>query len=137
MASSEIEVVSSSSSVSKSNDQPVILDVFTASAHGDFNKLRTFVEQYGASVSVPDISGYYALQWASLNNFHDIAHYLIQVPFDVIPLILFECKIWAFLFYFFNLSWSRLPMLQVSSSLGGYVSVKRLIVFMTLGEVSL
>ncbi|ESW31181.1 hypothetical protein PHAVU_002G216500 [Phaseolus vulgaris] len=83
MASSEIEVVSSSSSVSKSNDQPVILDVFTASAHGDFNKLRTFVEQYGASVSVPDISGYYALQWASLNNFHDIAHYLIQHGADV------------------------------------------------------
>ncbi|KAG2410029.1 protein S-acyltransferase [Vigna angularis] len=83
MASSEIEVVSSSSSVSKPNDQPLILDVFTASAHGDFNKLRTFVEQHGASVSVPDVSGYYALQWASLNNFHDIAHYLIQHGADV------------------------------------------------------
>ncbi|XP_014509577.1 probable protein S-acyltransferase 23 isoform X2 [Vigna radiata var. radiata] len=83
MASSEIEVVSSSSSVSKPNDQPLILDVFTASAHGDFNKLKTFVEQHGASVSVPDVSGYYALQWASLNNFHDIAHYLIQHGADV------------------------------------------------------
>ncbi|KAK7400412.1 hypothetical protein VNO78_11618 [Psophocarpus tetragonolobus] len=81
MASSEIEVVSSS--VSKPNDQPPILDVFTASAHGDFNKLRTFVEQNGAAVSVPDAHGYYALQWASLNNFHDIAHYLIQHGADV------------------------------------------------------
>ncbi|QCD84219.1 probable protein S-acyltransferase 23 [Vigna unguiculata] len=83
MASSEIEVVSSSSSVSKPNDQPLILDVFTASTHGDFNKLRTFVEQHGASVSVPDVGGYYAIQWASLNNFHDIAHYLIQHGADV------------------------------------------------------
>ncbi|RDX76551.1 putative protein S-acyltransferase 23, partial [Mucuna pruriens] len=77
----EIEVVSSS--VSKPTDLPLILDVFTASAHGDFPKLRTFVEQNGASVSVPDVSGYYALQWASLNNFHDIAHYLIQHGADV------------------------------------------------------
>ncbi|CAJ1936198.1 unnamed protein product [Sphenostylis stenocarpa] len=83
MASSEIEVVSSSSSVSKPNDLPLILDIFTASVHGDFNKLRTFVEQHGASVSVPDAHGYYALQWASLNNFHDIVHYLIQHGADV------------------------------------------------------
>ncbi|KAG5038312.1 putative protein S-acyltransferase 23 [Glycine max] len=83
MASSEIEVVSSSSVSKPNNDQPPILDIFTASAHGDFNKLRTFVEQDGASVSLPDSNGYYALQWASLNNFHDIAHYLIQHGADV------------------------------------------------------
>lgn len=82
MASSEIEVVSTSS-VSNPVDQPPILDVFTASAHGDIQKLRFFVEQNGASVSVPDVNGYYALQWASLNNFHNIAHYLIQHGADV------------------------------------------------------
>lgn len=78
MASSEIEVVSSDS---KPHEQPLIVDVFTASAHGDLHKLKTFVEQDGASVSVPDVNGYYALQWASLNNFHEIVHYLIQVLF--------------------------------------------------------
>ena len=80
MASSEIEVVSSESNpqAQQQQQQPLILDVFTASAHGDFQKLRTFVEQDGASVSLPDVNGYYALQWASLNNFHDIVHYLVQ-----------------------------------------------------------
>ncbi|KAK7319534.1 hypothetical protein RJT34_04256 [Clitoria ternatea] len=79
MGSSEIEVVSSS----KPTDQPPILDVFTACVHGDFHKLRTFVEHDGASVSLPDVNGYYALQWASLYNFHEIAHYLIQHGADV------------------------------------------------------
>ncbi|CAJ2678262.1 probable protein S-acyltransferase 23 [Trifolium pratense] len=80
MTSSEIEVVSSDSKPQQQQQQqqPPILDVFTASIHGDLQKLRTFVEQDGASVSLPDINGYYALQWASLNNFHDIVHYLIQ-----------------------------------------------------------
>ncbi|XP_004504881.1 probable protein S-acyltransferase 23 [Cicer arietinum] len=77
MASSEIQVVSSESKPQQDH-QPPILDVFTASAHGDFQKLRTFVEQHAASVSVSDVNGYYALQWASLNNFHEIVHYLIQ-----------------------------------------------------------
>ncbi|CAI8615717.1 unnamed protein product [Vicia faba] len=42
-----------------------------------------FVEQDAASVSVPDVNGYYALQWVSLNNFHEITHYLIQHGGDV------------------------------------------------------
>lgn len=76
------------SSDSKPHEQPLIVDVFTASAHGDFHKLKTFVEQDGASVSVPDVNGYYALQWASLNNFHEIVHYLIQVLFFAWVLIM-------------------------------------------------
>lgn len=86
MASSEIEVVTLES---KPHDQPPILDVFTASAYGDFHKLRTFVEQDGASVSLPDVNGYYALQWASLNNFHDIVHYLIQVSYSILLFFFF------------------------------------------------
>ncbi|XP_010268638.1 PREDICTED: probable protein S-acyltransferase 23 isoform X2 [Nelumbo nucifera] len=86
MASSEIEVVSDSrnqqnSASSNSNLNEInIIDVFSASAYGDFDKLRKFVEQDGFSVSNPDRNGYYALQWASLNNFPDIAHYIIEQP---------------------------------------------------------
>ena len=78
-------VSSSDSRPNETYEQPPILDVFTASAHGDFHKLRKFVEQDGSSVSVPDVNGYYALQWASLNNFYEIAHYLIQVLFPFFP----------------------------------------------------
>jgi palmitoyltransferase len=89
MASSEIEVLSSDSKPQQQQQQqqqqPPILDVFAASIHGDFQKLRTFVEQDGASVSLPDVNGNYALQWASLNNFHDIVHYLIQVSLFYSP----------------------------------------------------
>lgn len=82
MASSEIEVVSSTEANTHQNqndNQAVVVDVFTASAYGDFEKLRKFVEEDGSSVSQPDINGYYALQWAALNNFADIAHYIIEV----------------------------------------------------------
>ncbi|TQD70573.1 hypothetical protein C1H46_043895 [Malus baccata] len=48
-----------------------------------FSKLRKFVEQDGASLSKPDVHGYYALHWAALNNFPDIAHYIIQHGGDV------------------------------------------------------
>lgn len=83
MASSEIEVVSSEPSKTQEHQLPPILDVFTASIHGDLQKLRFFVEREGASVSNPDFNGYYALQWASLNNFHHIVLYLIQHGADV------------------------------------------------------
>ncbi|OMO75359.1 Zinc finger, DHHC-type, palmitoyltransferase [Corchorus capsularis] len=76
MASSEIEVVSSESQ--PKTQQIAIIDVFTASAYGDFDKLRKFVEEDGASVTTPDGNGYYALQWAALNNFLDIAQYIIE-----------------------------------------------------------
>ena len=79
MASSEIEVVSADSKTQKFPDPPPIVDVFAACSYGDFEKLRKFVEQDGASVSLPDANGYYALQWASLNNFPDIVQYLIEV----------------------------------------------------------
>ncbi|KAL3614409.1 hypothetical protein CASFOL_042483 [Castilleja foliolosa] len=81
MASSEIEIVSDSNEHKPSNGNPnevQIIDVFSASAYGDFDKLRKFVENDGASVSQPDGNGYYPLQWAALNNFADIAHYIIE-----------------------------------------------------------
>ncbi|XVE94066.1 hypothetical protein REPUB_Repub01dG0248400 [Reevesia pubescens] len=83
MASSEIELVSSESSEPRTQQQNptqqiAIVDVFMASAYGDLHKLRKFVEEYGASLTSPDANGYFALQWASLNNFSDIAQYIIE-----------------------------------------------------------
>lgn len=83
MASSEIEIVSDSSEQinleQPQNQNVVISDIFSATAYGDFSKLRKFVEEDGVSVLTPDGNGYYALQWASLNNFPDIAQYIIEV----------------------------------------------------------
>lgn len=79
MASSEIEVVSSDQPKPQTAPAEVaVFDVFSASAYGDFQKLRKFVEEDGASLSKPDANGYYALQWAALNNFPDIAQYIIE-----------------------------------------------------------
>ncbi|CAO2815826.1 unnamed protein product [Amaranthus hypochondriacus] len=88
MASSEIEVVSDSTPQNHNNHQQqqqkiVITDVFTASVYGDLQKLRKFVEEDGASLSGPDSNGYYALQWASLNNFPHIVQYIIEHGGDV------------------------------------------------------
>ncbi|XVE67379.1 hypothetical protein DITRI_Ditri08aG0155500 [Diplodiscus trichospermus] len=82
MASSEIEVVSSGSEPKTQQQNPTqqiaIVDVFSASVCGDFDKLRKFVEEDGASLTKPDGNGYYALQWAALNNYADIVHYIIE-----------------------------------------------------------
>ncbi|KAK1567585.1 hypothetical protein Q3G72_013894 [Acer saccharum] len=86
MASSEIEVVASTELKAdhhQNNNQVAITDVFSASAYGDFQKLRKFVEEDGASVSRTDGNGYFALQWAALNNFADIAQYILQHGGDV------------------------------------------------------
>jgi len=54
-------------------------DVYTAAAYGDLEKLHRLVESEGCSVSVPDSLGYYALQWAALNNRSAAAQYIIEV----------------------------------------------------------
>ncbi|KAK2987430.1 hypothetical protein RJ640_018567 [Escallonia rubra] len=69
MTSSEIEIVPNTGQVPQ---EVAIIDVCSASALGDFTKLRKFVEEDGISVSQPDGNGYYALHWASLNNYPDI-----------------------------------------------------------------
>lgn len=82
MASSEIEIVSDSNDQQISDfpnpNQPAVIDVYSASAYGDFDKLRKFVEVDGLSVYQPDGNGYFALQWAALNNFTDIVQYIIE-----------------------------------------------------------
>lgn len=100
MASSEIEVVSSAEAKPNENqndNQTAVTDVFSASAYGDFEKLRKFVEEDGASVSRPDGNGYFALQWAALNNFADIVQYIIDVKqFSSIALIVQLLCVWHF-----------------------------------------
>lgn len=54
-------------------------DVYTAAAYGDMEKLRRLVESEGCSISQPDGLGYYALQWAALNNRAAAAQYIIEV----------------------------------------------------------
>lgn len=81
MASSEIEIVSDSTEEKPADQTPtevVIVDVYSASAYGDFEKLRKFVEEDGLSVSIPDGNGYFPLQWAALNNFADVVQYIIE-----------------------------------------------------------
>lgn len=82
---SEIQVVSDSQNHQNSNqsNEINIVDVFSASAYGNLFKLRKFVEVDGCSFSKPDGNGYYALQWAALNNHPDVAQYIIQNGGDV------------------------------------------------------
>nr|GLL20374.1 protein S-acyltransferase 24-like [Ipomoea trifida]GMC58583.1 protein S-acyltransferase 24 [Ipomoea batatas] len=58
-------------------------DVYTAAAYGDMEKLQRLVESEGCSVSEPDGLGYYALQWAALNNRIAAAQYIIEHGGDV------------------------------------------------------
>ncbi|XP_072973696.1 probable protein S-acyltransferase 23 [Typha angustifolia] len=61
----------------------LVIDVYSAAAYGDFEKLRLFVEKGGQLLSKPDGNGYYALQWAALNNYPDIAQYIVEHGGDV------------------------------------------------------
>ncbi|KGN60728.1 protein S-acyltransferase 24 [Cucumis sativus] len=94
--SSEIEVVdevqsrdqqpSQNASASTANgdaDESLRNDVYTAAAYGDLEKLQRLVECEGCSVSEPDGLGYYALQWAALNNRTAAARYIIEHGGDV------------------------------------------------------
>ncbi|CAN1177087.1 Protein S-acyltransferase 24 [Linum perenne] len=64
-------------------DESLRNDVYTAAAYGDLVKLQRLVEIEGCSVSDPDGLGYYALQWAALNNQNVAAQYLIEHGGDV------------------------------------------------------
>uniref|UniRef100_A0A1J3HW84 S-acyltransferase n=1 Tax=Noccaea caerulescens TaxID=107243 RepID=A0A1J3HW84_NOCCA len=84
MDSSEIEVVPLDSNYHQNpTESPAITDVFSASAYGDLHQLKHFVEHNNSSVSLPDANGYYALQWAALNNSLDVAQYIIEHGGDV------------------------------------------------------
>lgn len=57
-----------------------VVDVYSAAAYGDLERLRGFVERDGgASLAAPDGNGYHALQWATLNNYPHVALYIIEV----------------------------------------------------------
>uniref|UniRef100_A0A1D1Z4B1 S-acyltransferase n=1 Tax=Anthurium amnicola TaxID=1678845 RepID=A0A1D1Z4B1_9ARAE len=89
----EIEVVSDSKPQQNGNPNEAaatgavvanpIVDVFSASAYGDLQALRRYVEEDGFPLSKPDGNGYYPLQWASLNGYSDIVQYIIEHGGDV------------------------------------------------------
>nr|CAB3490011.1 unnamed protein product [Digitaria exilis] len=61
-----------------------VVDVYSAAAYGDLERLRGFVECGGAAALMePDGNGYHALQWAALNNYPHVALYLIEHGADV------------------------------------------------------
>ncbi|PON68530.1 Transmembrane protein [Parasponia andersonii] len=64
-------------------DESLRNDVYTAAAYGDLEKLQRLIECEGSSVSEPDGLGYYALQWAALNNRTAAAQYIIEHGGDV------------------------------------------------------
>ncbi|KAK4481944.1 hypothetical protein RD792_012857 [Penstemon davidsonii] len=64
-------------------DESLRNDVYTAAAYGDMDKLQRLVESEGCSVSEPDGLGYYALQWAALNNRTAAAQYIIEHGGDI------------------------------------------------------
>ena len=74
-----------------------VIDVFGASAYGDFEKLRKLVEEDGVSLSKPDGNGYHAIQWAALNNFAAIVQYIVEVGESVGSMLI----IWLRIFFFF------------------------------------
>ncbi|KAG1363979.1 Protein S-acyltransferase 24 [Cocos nucifera] len=89
--SSEIEVVEEGPAAgaggvgggAPAEDEALRNDVYTAAAYGDLEKLQRLVEVEGCSVSEPDGLGYYALQWAALNNRTAAAQYIIEHGGDV------------------------------------------------------
>lgn len=83
------EAASTSANGTVVEDDNLRNDVYTAAAYGDMEKLQRLVEIEGCSVSQPDGLGYYALQWASLNNRPVAAQYILEVTliFTVIGLI--------------------------------------------------
>lgn len=72
-------------------------DVYTAAAYGDLDKLQRLVEREACSVTEPDELGYYALQWAALNNRTAAAQYIIEVSSII------ERKFWFFGLMFVDL----------------------------------
>lgn len=64
-------------------DESLRNDVYTAAAYGDLEKLHRLVESEGCSVSEPDALGYFALQWAALNNRTAAAQFIIEHGGDV------------------------------------------------------
>jgi palmitoyltransferase len=109
MASSEIEVIDDTSTVSTAaaatgdgsgssaaagagqegeEDEALKDDVYTGAAYGDLEKLQRLVEREGRSVTEPDALGYHALQWAALNNRVAAAQYILEVGSRRLALLL-------------------------------------------------
>ncbi|KAH9624427.1 hypothetical protein KSS87_003446 [Heliosperma pusillum] len=87
--SSEIEVVeeisppSTAAMTAEKDEESTRDDVYTAAAYGDMEKLERLVVKQGCSVMEADGLGYYALQWAALNNRTAAATFILEHGGDV------------------------------------------------------
>lgn len=57
--------------------------MWKAAAYGDFEKLRELAEADPAALHRPDEQGFFALQWAALNNRVAVLTYLLDQGCDV------------------------------------------------------
>ncbi|KAK9697904.1 hypothetical protein RND81_08G068500 [Saponaria officinalis] len=74
---------SSSAAAAADDAESMRDDVYTAAAYGDMEKLERLVEREGCSVTETDGLGYYALQWAALNNRTAAARFILEHGGDV------------------------------------------------------
>lgn len=68
-------------------DDSIKEDIYSASAYGDLDKLKRLVEREGHSILVPDKGGFFALQWAALNNRGPAAQFLLEVRMIVLVIV--------------------------------------------------
>ncbi|KAH9301153.1 hypothetical protein KI387_012736, partial [Taxus chinensis] len=81
-SSSEIEVVTEAQKNSGEAEK-LKINVYAAATYGDVETLKRLVIEEGYCVSKPDGNGYYALQWAALNNHVAVANFIIEHGGDV------------------------------------------------------
>lgn len=58
--------------------QPAIDTIWKAAAYGDFETLRELSKSDPGLINQPDEQGYFAVQWAALNNRVAVLTYLIE-----------------------------------------------------------
>lgn len=62
---------------------PPVIAAWKAAAYGDFDALKQLTEGKPELLHQPDEQGYYAVQWAALNNRVAVLSYLIDQGCDV------------------------------------------------------
>lgn len=87
MTSSEIELVTEAQN-NLGHDEQLKNNVYAVATYGDVEALKRLVLEEGCSVSKPDGNGYYALQWAALNNHAAAVHFILEVRYHIFYLVI-------------------------------------------------
>ncbi|GLJ30518.1 hypothetical protein SUGI_0604130 [Cryptomeria japonica] len=82
MASSEIELAPETQN-NLGHEEQLKNNVYAAATYGDVETLKRLLLEEGCSVAKPDGNGYYALQWAALNNHTAAVHFILEHGGDV------------------------------------------------------